>query len=420
MAMAPTIRVVAVATTAVLALGLQPAHASEEKKVIALVLQGPRSADLSDSIARMIEDPHEVIAKRIYARTAMQLDSTPMTPRNIARVAAEIEADAVLEGTLARKGRAYRLRVHLFEGRSGRTVKEAVMVLDRPRLDRSSREELMNVLAAIEDVEPLATVDEKNEKKKPAAGAAAAAAAADRADDDRAAAGPAGPKGEAKPRAHDTTQTLVDRLVALPVFRSEWVLWLLLSLSFVSMSVVVERWLFYRRRTIDIYVLRRELERHLVEGDYAIAAAELRRHDSMETNVVLVGLQAYQQGAESVEDLLAGALGREKARYERRLNVLATLASNAPYIGLFGTVLGIIRAFRDLAGNMADGSQAVMAGIGEALVATAVGLMVALPAVVAYNAFKGRVKNAVTDCQVLATTLLSHLKSADPGRAPSE
>ena len=71
---------------------------------------------------------------------------------------------------------------------------------------------------------------------------------------------------------------------------------------------------------------------------------------------MLEGLRAYEKGPESVEDLIAGALGHEKARYEKRLNFLATLASNAPYIGLFGTVLGIVRSFRDLAANMAEAS----------------------------------------------------------------
>ena len=76
-------------------------------------------------------------------------------------------------------------------------------------------------------------------------------------------------------------------------------------------------------------------------------------------------------------------------------------------------MLGIVRSFRDLAANMADASAAVMAGIAEALIATAVGLLVAIPAVIAFNVFKGRVKDAVTDCQMLARQLLAQLKAAD-------
>lgn len=207
--------------------------------------------------------------------------------------------------------------------------------------------------------------------------------------------------------------SLVQTLLGLPIFRSEWVLWLLLALSLISIAVILERSLFYLQRRLDIDALRERLAGELEKGDFEAAARVLAGHDALETNVVLVGLRAFDKGPESVEDLIAGALGREKARYERRLNFLATLASNAPYIGLFGTVLGIVRSFRDLATNMAEASSAVMAGIAEALIATAVGLLVAIPAVIAFNSFKGRVKDAVTDCQLLARTLLAQLKATD-------
>ncbi len=215
----------------------------------------------------------------------------------------------------------------------------------------------------------------------------------------------------------NVTGTLVQTLLDLPVFESEWVLWLLLALSVISIAVIIERIVFYRRHAVKVDAIRVELSRALDKGDFQAAAAVLKRHDSLETNAVLAGLVAYDRGPESVEDLISGALGREKSRYERRLGFLATLASNAPYIGLFGTVLGIIRAFRDLAANMAEASSAVMAGIAEALLATAVGLLVAIPAVIAYNVFKSRVKEAATGCELLARVVLSNLKAVEPGRS---
>ena len=211
--------------------------------------------------------------------------------------------------------------------------------------------------------------------------------------------------------------TLVQTLLDLPVFESEWVLWLLLTLSLVSIAVIIERVVFYRRHAVNADAVRAELARSLDKGDFQAAAAVLKRHDSLETNAVLTGLLAYDKGPESVEDLISGALGRERSRYERRLGFLATLASNAPYIGLFGTVLGIIRSFRDLSTNMAEASGAVMAGIAEALLATAVGLLVAIPAVIAYNVFKSRVKEASTGCEMLARVVLSNLKAVDSDRA---
>ena len=205
---------------------------------------------------------------------------------------------------------------------------------------------------------------------------------------------------------------LVQKLLSLPVFRSEWVLWLLLGLSLLSVAVMVERWIFYRRRKVDFDSLREEFTKDLDKGDFEAAAKLLAKTNSLETNVVLAGLRGYAKGPESVEDLLTGALAREKSFYERRLAILATLASNSPYIGLFGTVLGIVRAFKDLSKDMASASTGVMAGIAEALVATAIGLLVAIPAVVAYNVFKGMVKDAVTNTESLSRILLAELKAA--------
>ena len=213
------------------------------------------------------------------------------------------------------------------------------------------------------------------------------------------------------------TGTLVQTLLDLPIFESAWVLYLLILLSLASIAVMIERGVFYRSRAVDVDAIKADLSKQLDRGDFEAAAAMLKRHDALETNAVLAGLRAWEKGADSVEDLVSGALGREKLRYEKRLGFLATLASNAPYVGLFGTVLGIIKSFRDLAANIAEASQAVMAGIAEALVATAVGLLVAIPAVIAYNAFKGRVKRSVVDSEMLARVLLSNLKAEGGGPA---
>ncbi len=205
---------------------------------------------------------------------------------------------------------------------------------------------------------------------------------------------------------------LVQRLLSLPVFRSEWVLWLLLGLSLMSVAVMVERWFFYRRRKLDFDGLKTDFEKSLDKGDFDAAAKLLAKHDTLETNVTLAGLRGYDKGPESVEDLIAGAMTRGKVEYERRLSILATLASNAPYIGLFGTVLGIVRSFKEMSKDIANASAGVMAGIAEALVATAVGLLVAIPAVVAYNVFKGMVKDSVTNTEGLTRVLMAELKSA--------
>jgi biopolymer transport protein ExbB len=95
---------------------------------------------------------------------------------------------------------------------------------------------------------------------------------------------------------------------------------------------------------------------------------------------------------------------------EKHLGILGTLGNNAPFIGLFGTVLGIIKAFADLAKNQGGGAAVVMAGIAEALVATAVGLLVALPAVVAFNIFQGRIRRTMGRVDAIAHLILTGVR----------
>jgi biopolymer transport protein ExbB/TolQ len=216
------------------------------------------------------------------------------------------------------------------------------------------------------------------------------------------------------------SSSLVSVLLSLPIFQAEWVLWVLIALSFVSVAIMAERFVFYRKHAINASTVRATLSDLLAAGNLKGAADYLASFDSLETNTVLFGLRDYARGPEAVEDLLVAAARKERARYEQRLNVLATIASNAPFVGLFGTVLGIIRAFKDLSGNIAEASSAVMGGIAEALVATAVGLLVAIPAVVAFNLLKAKVKHIADDANLLAATLLASLKSVDLHRLPQD
>ena len=104
----------------------------------------------------------------------------------------------------------------------------------------------------------------------------------------------------------------------------------------------------------------------------------------------------------------------ERLRFERYLMILGTMGNNAPFFGLFGTVLGIIKAFHELgqAGNNAAGATAVMSGISEALVATAMGLLVAIPAVIAYNYFIKKVKEFAANAETVERIILAHLKAS--------
>jgi biopolymer transport protein ExbB len=192
---------------------------------------------------------------------------------------------------------------------------------------------------------------------------------------------------------------------------AHWVLELLVALSLISVAIMVERALFYLRHRVDARALADRLGQLLAEGDLAGARALVAPGDAMEARVLAEGLRGIDQGV-SAQELMESELGRQRTRFEERLMFLGTLGNNAPFIGLFGTVLGIIKAFHDLSLNdptrAGSSASAVMAGISEALVATAVGLAVALPAVVAFNYFKGIVKRSVANTESMSKLLAAH------------
>ncbi len=203
---------------------------------------------------------------------------------------------------------------------------------------------------------------------------------------------------------------LTELLLDVALLGSEWVLWLLIGLSVALVFVGFERATFYAKRSVDSETLRLQLEEALEARDFEAAADLLRDRDSMEAKVVLFGLRDRERGPSAVEDRMTGALATEKNRYNRFLSFLGTVGNNAPFIGLFGTVIGIIGAFANLAQGSESASRAVMASISEALIATGVGLLVAIPAVIAFNAFKSRVQRSVAQTDLLGRTLLAHLR----------
>lgn len=207
---------------------------------------------------------------------------------------------------------------------------------------------------------------------------------------------------------------LTSKLLRVTLSSAEWVLWLLVALSVASLALMLERGLFFRARR-----LRNgdEIAARLARGELEAVRPLVEGQDALEARVLRAGLQALPQGPAVVEEVLAGAMAAERPRYERFLSFLGTLGSNAPFVGLFGTVLGIIKAFNDLGAVAIRGSaiqQTVMTGISEALVATAVGLAVAIPAVVAYNLFTRALKNRLSRAQALAHALVAAARNPRP------
>jgi len=196
-----------------------------------------------------------------------------------------------------------------------------------------------------------------------------------------------------------------------------WVLWILVAASVWSLGVIIERsWMFWRVR-INFAKFLGSLTVHLEAGDIVSASKLATSFRSVESRVVLVGLARLVKGPLAVESAMTAEMVMEQSRLERGLIILGTLGNNAPFIGLFGTVLGIIKAFNDLALSGSSGVSVVMEGISSALIATAFGIFVAIPAVVANNYFHTKLRRISIHCKSLIHIIQVHTREEVGGHS---
>jgi len=196
--------------------------------------------------------------------------------------------------------------------------------------------------------------------------------------------------------------------------------------SVYSLSVIGERWWAFRRtRAASVGLLRRVFD-HVDQGNLrtaleaceagkgshvgAVLASGLREFVALESgNPGLHAGPALDRAGETAREAMQRATAAEIERLEQRLTSLATLGNISPFVGLFGTVIGIMRAFEAISRTGSGGLASVSAGIAEALVATAAGLFVAIPAVTAYNYFVSRVKSHATEMDGSASELAARV-----------
>ncbi len=201
---------------------------------------------------------------------------------------------------------------------------------------------------------------------------------------------------------------IVQNLMGISALGTEWVLWLLIILSICSFAVILERGIFFFKMKMDMFDFTEKLTKLLEANDWDAVKKLCETSPALVCQTILRGVAARGRGMHAMEESMNGFLIGHRQKMDQGLVILGTLGNNAPFIGLFGTVLGIIIAFRDLAMNPQGGATVVMRGISEALIATAVGLMVAIPAVIAYNFFQRLVKRHVSTAEALSRLVLSH------------
>jgi biopolymer transport protein ExbB len=210
-----------------------------------------------------------------------------------------------------------------------------------------------------------------------------------------------------------------ERLTAFAMLGAAWVMWLLVLLSVLCVAIMLERAYFFLSTRDDIDGLRRDLADLLKRGDLAAAKKRLQSSRSFEAGVAIAGLEAAEDGAASANERIAGEEKLARLQMENNLVFLGTVGNNAPFVGLLGTVIGIIRSFHSLNESQGKITAGLMSDIGEALVATAIGILVALPAVAAFNYFQRIIKARISRGGALGHEVLSYLESHRHGHGRS-
>lgn len=202
-----------------------------------------------------------------------------------------------------------------------------------------------------------------------------------------------------------------DRIFAIAHYADAGVLYLLIFLSFVSLYIIAERYWTLSKVSRVSQAQRRKLESALASGRMAeIDELELDG-SSLENRILSRAFEHMRKnGSRGLEETFSTFVQFEQPKLEKSLTFLATVGSNAPYIGLFGTVLGIMKSFHDLAHASSAGQQTVMAGISAALIATAAGLLVAIPSILAYNYFQKQVKAILSGIESFKEAALAYAK----------
>ncbi len=196
---------------------------------------------------------------------------------------------------------------------------------------------------------------------------------------------------------------------------ANWVLWLLIILSIVSVGVMIDRALWFRARDADTEEFVRELRGAFDRDELDRFIAKYKDDPAVPIRVALRGIAERDRGPEAVAEAMHGERAKWRRAADRNLIVLGTLGNNVPFVGLFGTVLGVIKAFGHLAVKTADSERDTLNAIAEALTATAIGLLVAIPAVVAYNYFTRRLRVIMGGADETAHAVLAYVHGAAHG-----
>jgi len=181
-------------------------------------------------------------------------------------------------------------------------------------------------------------------------------------------------------------------------------MYVLLFCSVLSLGVIIDRLVSYGKKSrVKLPAFMDGIREMIRKRDFEGAMVKCRETDAPFAKVALAGLEKAGRTEKLIGNVMERQIAIEVGGLERLTSIVGTIGNIAVYIGLFGTVLGIIRAFRDISAAGSGGMDVVIGGVAEALITTATGLAVAVPSVILYNYFSKRIERFETDMELAAS-----------------
>ncbi len=194
-------------------------------------------------------------------------------------------------------------------------------------------------------------------------------------------------------------------------------MWPLLFFSLLALIAIIERFIVFARAKINVNEFLTKIRKALlVNRNVKEAIKVCEQYQGPVASVMKAGLLRYGHTREDIEKTIENAALYELDRLEKRLGMLATTANVAPMLGFLGTVTGMIKSFATLASSGLTNPGAVAAGISEALLTTAAGLMIAIPAQLAYNWYTTKINRFVRDIETATNMLMETFIEMDSQR----
>src|SRR3954468_7263567 len=200
---------------------------------------------------------------------------------------------------------------------------------------------------------------------------------------------------------------LSENFVAFAQLGAEWVLWILIVLSVLSVGIMIDRALWFRSRDTDTQKFTRELRGAYERDEIDRLVTKYQTDPSVPVQIALRGLAERGNGAEAVAEAMQSERVRWRNAGDKHLIVLGTLGNNVPFLGLLGTVLRVINAFGNRRPKAAAAEDLTLDLIAQALAATAFGLLVAIPAVIAFNYFTRKMRTLIGSADECAHSVLT-------------